>query len=219
MTKAKKKGSEDETLLLTQTGTLDSSYVGRKNLAKNTTGPQHLLSPTVIMPSRVKIIRVAASCSAAHAIAIDVNHVAYGWGRNEQLQLGNLLKGEGGAEKSKSPPRSVPLPRVVASDVRMAAVGKSHTIFISSSTGQLSAYGHNKLGQCGWRESTQSLTTNATQPKPCLVSPDPSTTFAQVACGEDFSLALSTDGRLFSTGSSQFGKLGKGDPGEQLQKR
>lgn len=36
----------------------------------------------------------------------------------------------------------------------------------------------------------------------------------QIACGEDFSLALSDQGHLYSTGSSEFGQLANGETGE-----
>jgi alpha-tubulin suppressor-like RCC1 family protein len=37
---------------------------------------------------------------------------------------------------------------------------------------------------------------------------------AMVACGEDFSIALDTDGYMYSTGSSEYGQLGNGATGE-----
>ena len=70
---------------LVQTGTLDPTMVGRKSLAKTDSETYHLTLPTVILP-KVQMASVAASCSAAHAIAIDANGVAYGWGRNEQVR-------------------------------------------------------------------------------------------------------------------------------------
>lgn len=38
----------------------------------------------------------------------------------------------------------------------------------------------------------------------------------QVACGEDFSMAVSVEGYLFSAGSSEYGKLGNGETGEHI---
>jgi len=38
----------------------------------------------------------------------------------------------------------------------------------------------------------------------------------QVSCGEAFSVALSEDGHLYTTGSSEFGQLGNGDTGEYI---
>jgi alpha-tubulin suppressor-like RCC1 family protein len=38
----------------------------------------------------------------------------------------------------------------------------------------------------------------------------------KIACGEDFSMAVSTEGYLFSAGSSEFGQLGNGETGEYI---
>ena len=38
----------------------------------------------------------------------------------------------------------------------------------------------------------------------------------QVACGEDFSVALSSEGHVYTTGSAEFGQLGNGQTGESL---
>jgi hypothetical protein len=70
---------------LVQTGTLDPTMVGRSRLDKeDAEEPYHLTLPTIILP-KIAIASVAASCSAAHAVAIDANGTAYGWGRNEQV--------------------------------------------------------------------------------------------------------------------------------------
>nr|CEL65798.1 TPA: regulator of chromosome condensation (RCC1) repeat-containing protein [Neospora caninum Liverpool] len=48
----------------------------------------------------------------------------------------------------------------------------------------------------------------ASVPTLVAISSAPATRFAQVACGRDFTLALTTDGQLFSWGSNRFGCLG-----------
>ena len=65
---------------LVQSGTMDSTLVGRKNLKATDTAVYHLAMPTVLMPT-VAITQVCTSCNAAHAIAIDKSNQAYGWGR------------------------------------------------------------------------------------------------------------------------------------------
>ena len=65
---------------LVQSGTLDSTLVGRKNLKATDKAVYHLAVPTVLMPL-VAITKVCASCNGAHAIAIDKSNQAYGWGR------------------------------------------------------------------------------------------------------------------------------------------
>lgn len=65
---------------LVQSGTMDSTLVGRKNLKATDKAVYHLAVPTVLMP-KVAITKVFTSCNAAHAIAIDKSNQAYGWGR------------------------------------------------------------------------------------------------------------------------------------------
>ncbi|KAG7353787.1 S-layer protein [Nitzschia inconspicua] len=189
---------------LVQTGTLDSTIVGRQRLAANETAVYHLTVPTVLMPS-VAITKVFTSCNAAHAIAIDRSNQAYGWGRNEGLALG------------EEDVKVIPTPQIIVADVAFAALGKAHTIFLKTD-GSLHAMGTNKSGQCGWRETIKQSGTL----KPCLTlslgksedGSDGSPKFCKVACGEDFSIALDNQGIMYTTGSSEFGQLGNGETGE-----
>eukprot|EP00536_Pseudo-nitzschia_multiseries_P001000 jgi/Psemu1/250137/estExt_Genewise1Plus.C_120129 len=190
---------------LVQTGTMDSTLVGRKNLRATDKGVQHLAVPTVLMP-KIAITRVCASCNAAHAIAIDKSNQAYGWGRNEGLVLGSEF-GEGA--------KVIPTPKIIATDIETAALGKSHTLFLKTD-GTLHALGQNKVGQCAWRGSVK----QSGVLKACLVSGSKkggdATRFIRIACGEDFSMALSDQGTLYTTGSAEFGQLGNGETGEHF---
>jgi hypothetical protein len=191
---------------LVQSGTLDSTIVGRHRLGANETAVYHLTVPTVLMPS-VAVTKVCTSCNASHAIAIDRSNQAYGWGRNEGLALGDV-----------NDAKIIPTPQIVATDIATAALGKSHTIFLKTD-GSLHALGTNKSGQCGWKEGTKHSGTL----KPCLTLSlgksdndgiDESPNFCKIACGEDFSVALDDQGIMYTTGSSEFGQLGNGETGE-----
>eukprot|EP00534_Pseudo-nitzschia_fraudulenta_P011231 CAMPEP_0201220578 /NCGR_PEP_ID=MMETSP0851-20130426/191667_1 /ASSEMBLY_ACC=CAM_ASM_000631 /TAXON_ID=183588 /ORGANISM="Pseudo-nitzschia fraudulenta, Strain WWA7" /LENGTH=619 /DNA_ID=CAMNT_0047510307 /DNA_START=121 /DNA_END=1980 /DNA_ORIENTATION=+ len=202
---AKKKKGGASYGSLVQSGTLDSTMIGRKNLRATDRAVYHLLVPTVLMPL-VAITKVCASCNAAHAVAIDKSNQAYGWGRNEGLVLGS----EFGEET-----RVVPTPRIIATEIETASLGKSHTLFLKTD-GTLHALGQNKVGQCAWRGSVK----QSGVLKACIVSgvrkDDPGVVFAKIACGEDFSLALSDKGVLYSTGNAEFGQLGNGETGEHF---
>jgi alpha-tubulin suppressor-like RCC1 family protein len=165
------------------------------------TQPFDLTIPTSILPS-LKVTRVIASCSAAHALCIDTNGVAYGWGRNEALQLSQSL-----------PTAVVPLPTMLEYDfdsvVVDGAVGKSHTLLLTQK-GEVYSVGANKAGQCGVRNNSTSVVNF----RKCVGLEHE--TVVQVSCGEDFSVALCNDGHVYSTGSSEFGQLGNGDPGEYI---
>jgi alpha-tubulin suppressor-like RCC1 family protein len=180
---------------LVQSGTMDTTLVGRKNLKTDETAIYHLTVPHSLMP-KIAITSVFTSCSAAHAIAVDKSHQAYGWGRNENMCLGEFADA-----------KVVPTPTVIASNVASAALGKSHTILLQTD-GTLHALGLNKSGQCGWKANVK----QSGVLKPCIAPKD--VVFAKVACGEDFSLALDDKGILYSTGSSEYGQIGSGETGE-----
>jgi alpha-tubulin suppressor-like RCC1 family protein len=189
---------EDSFGSLVQSGTLDSTLVGRKPLKSTDEAVYHLNVPSVLLPS-IAITKVFASCNGAHAIAIDKSNQAYGWGRNEGLVLGN----EFGDAKI------IPTPKRIASQIQTAALGKSHTLFLKTD-GTLHALGTNKVGQCGWKQNVK-LSGSL---KACLTGGAKGTIFSKISCGEDFSVALDDQGILYSTGSSEFGQLGNGETGE-----
>jgi alpha-tubulin suppressor-like RCC1 family protein len=191
---------------LVQSGTLDSSCVGRKPLkSADEAIIYHLTVPTVLLP-KIAITKVCTSCNAAHAIAIDKSHQAYGWGRNEGLVLGSEFEG------------TVPTPQRIATQVLTAALGKSHTILLKTN-GTLHAMGTNKVGQCGLKQNMKQTGVL----KPCVVARigkkgEDGPVFCKISCGEDFSVALDTEGILYTTGSSEFGQLANGETGEYFEK-
>jgi alpha-tubulin suppressor-like RCC1 family protein len=152
----------------------------------------------------IAITKVCTSCNAAHAIAIDKSNQAYGWGRNESLALGS----------STGDATVIPTPTIIVTDVETAALGKSHTLFLKTD-GTIHGLGSNKVGQCGWRCNIK----QSGVLKPCLTlsgkpkdGSEPS--FRKISCGEDFSVALSEVGVMYTTGSSEFGQLANGETGE-----
>ena len=184
--------------ILVQAGTLDSAIVGRSKF-KETSAPYHLFTPTRIFNS-VPIAKVFTSSNAVHSIAIAVDGTAYGWGRNESGQIGPEF-----GDDIVLPERLDGL----ATTVHAAACGKSHTLF-HLTDGSLWAAGANKSGQCGVRTFTDLLNYR----KCVLPDGDDDMEIAQISCGEDFSVLLSTDGYVYTTGSSEFGQLGNGKTGE-----
>lgn len=189
---------------LVQSGTMDSTMIGRKNLKSTDQEVYHLAFPTVLMP-KVAITKVCTSCNAAHAIAIDMSNQAYGWGRNEGLVLGSSM-----GEDAKV----FPTPKIIATDILTAALGKFHTLFLKTD-GSIHAIGQNKVGQCGWRGNVK----QSGVLKPCLTlvskkEDGTNSAFSKIACGEDFSVALSDEGLLYTAGSSEFGQTGNGETGE-----
>lgn len=109
----------------------------------------------------------------------------------------------------------IPTPQIIASDIAMAALGKSHTLFLKTD-GSIHALGTNKVGQCAWRKN---VTTSGVL-KQCIVGgakkDDSSVKFIKIAAGEDFSVALSDEGFMYTTGNAEFGQLANGATGEHL---
>jgi alpha-tubulin suppressor-like RCC1 family protein len=176
---------------LVQTGTLDVTTVGRTKSTDVTA--YHLTIPTVLSLPR-KITSVFTSCSAVHSIAVAENGTCYGWGRNEAQQLTAQLP------QNVYYPTELPCP-----PVQSAATGKSHTILLYKD-GTLWAVGSNKSGQCGIKSKVESVPNFKSMPFEGEVQ--------QITAGEDFTVVLSTDGIMYTTGSSEYGQLGNGETGE-----
>mmetsp|Transcript_30071 Transcript_30071/g.73055 ORF Transcript_30071/g.73055 Transcript_30071/m.73055 type:complete len:703 (-) Transcript_30071:133-2241(-) len=212
----KKAATSDDTSAgsLVQSGTLDSTFIGRKKFSMDETALYHLVVPSVLLP-KVPITKVCTGCNAAHAIAIDTSNNAYGWGRNEGLQLGSDPYNNGADEA----PKTVATPQVIANDVQSAALGKAHTILLQTD-GALVALGQNKSGECGWRKGTKECGTikecSVLLPDGSRSATDETPVFVKISCGEDFSVAIDNQGRLYSTGSSEYGQLGNGETGEHF---
>jgi alpha-tubulin suppressor-like RCC1 family protein len=193
-TSSSKKRSKKEGGALLQTGTLECQIVGRSK-AKSTDAPYHLTVPTRIL-DKIMISKVFTSGNAVHSVAVDVSGNAYGWGRNEAHQLGSNL------------PANIILPTRLefSSPLQQAAMGKSHTVFLLQDD-TVWAVGANKVGQCGVK-----TTTDVPNFRKCPVPDD--VTIVQIACGEDFTVALSSEGRIYTTGSSEYGQMANGETGE-----
>jgi alpha-tubulin suppressor-like RCC1 family protein len=130
---------------------------------------------------------------------------AYTFGRNEKGQLGN------GGFKSTGAPCLVTMKNSSAKKAAQsddaagavkfvhAATGRSHSLLVSAK-GRVYSAGENKAQQLG-----HALNNQKDQPYFALVSELPSDLhFVKVACGVDFSLALTKDGQVWSWGSPQY---------------
>jgi alpha-tubulin suppressor-like RCC1 family protein len=157
--------------------------------------------PTILkLP--VKVRSVFSAGHACHTIAITEAGEVYGWGRNE---LGNL-----GGDQAKNVFSPTKLSNVPTGRVQAAAVGKGHTLLLID--GAIFAVGSNKLGQCGMSGVTEQAQTF----RKVKFSGDDEPTIVQIACGESFSVALSDEGYIYTTGSAEFGCLGSGSTGEHF---
>mmetsp|Transcript_22279 Transcript_22279/g.46302 ORF Transcript_22279/g.46302 Transcript_22279/m.46302 type:complete len:595 (+) Transcript_22279:31-1815(+) len=199
---------------LAQTGTLDWDIVGRTRKNMQEVGELDLSQPTLLTPDVFEgklVAFIACSSTACHSIAVTSDGTPYGWGRNECGQLGSdpsstpnfvtpiKLKGPWGRKKIVS-----------------AAVGKSHTVLISED-GAGYGCGKNSEGQLGINSITEA---NVTSWKVCKIGGDKEVAstvkLVQVKCGENFTVALDGEGKLYTCGNSEFGTLGNGSTGEHF---
>lgn len=165
------------------------------------TGRLSVVSFVFFLVAMVGVIGFAGP--APSALAATSPGQVYAFGHNDFGQLGN-------------PDRTVgleanPLPEPVAlpgenGPVTQTAAGYGHSLVVTS-TGQLYSFGENDYGQLG--RTTNSGTGNA-NPVPTLVSlPSGSAPVTEVAAGTYFSLAVTSDGQLYSFGENEFGELGR----------
>ena len=129
-----------------------------------------------------------------HAMARTASGKVYAWGYNNDGQLGN------GKETTPTTPIQVPLPSgVTATGI---AAGGYHSMAIGSD-GKLYAWGLNSSGQIG----NGTLTTETS---PVVVSLPTGVTATGIAAGLYHSLAIGSDGKLYTWGYNTDGELGHG---------
>ncbi|MFA6867165.1 MAG: hypothetical protein WCR54_06570, partial [Clostridia bacterium] len=128
------------------------------------------------------------ACGNNHSMALSDAGYLYTWGANNYGQLGN------GYIVDALEPQRIIVQDVIFKEI---ACGNGHSLALSS-TGELYTWGHNNYGQLGDGTSDDCYT-----PKHIAVS---GVTFKQIACGYDHSLAISSNGELYSWGYNNYGQ-------------
>ena len=130
-------------------------------------------------------LKAASSSSAGSILA---------WGKNDVGQLGDGTTAQRNSPISNSLLAGITIKAVVA--------GGSHSLALTSQ-GQVLAWGNNGSWQLG-----DSTSTNRTSP--AMVPLPASVIIKSIAAGQDHSLALTSDGKIYGWGSSSNGQLGNG---------
>lgn len=130
------------------------------------------------------------AAGAQHTIAIKTAGSLWGWGRNNNSQLGD------GTNVQKTIPTQIG----TETNWLKIALGESHTLAIKNN-GTLWAWGANNYGQLGDETITGKNV-------PTQIGID--TNWSQIAANGNFSLAIKTDGTLWSWGQGNSGQLGSG---------
>jgi alpha-tubulin suppressor-like RCC1 family protein len=141
--------------------------------------------------------QVAAGTS--HSLALAADGRLYAWGNNNHGELGN------GSSTDRATPVEVALPHSAANTTwAYVAAGNHHTLALTAN-GHLYAWGGNDYGQLG----------NGTEMTALLPTPIGLTKklaglrWNHVAAGRFHTLAVASNGQLYTWGSNRFGQLGE----------
>jgi len=138
----------------------------------------------------------AVAAGGAHTAVVLHDGTILAWGLNDKGQLGHSPD-----EQYVYEPREVPLPEPVVA----IAAGNYHTLCLSE-TGRIWAWGSNAHGQIGIGQGIDHTH------DPRLVSSLKDIKFKSLAAGAEHSLAVSSNGELYSFGYGNSGRLGHGTP-------
>jgi RHS repeat-associated protein len=144
------------------------------------------------------------SITGTHGLGVDVTGKVFAWGIGDHGRLGNgstssvAISYPVGVRKSAS---------LEFLDGVQVSGGKSHSLVLDSS-GNPWAFGQNATGQVG--NNTRIDQAYAVRVMKSATANDFLTACTQVAAGDGFSLALGSNGNVYSWGDKTHGKLGEG---------
>lgn len=138
---------------------------------------------------------VQIACGQNHSMALTNDGQLYSWGCNRfgQLGLGTA------SEQEKKPSLITSLAGI---PIAFIACGSNHSFAVSKS-GAVFGWGKNTCGQLG-------LTDFINRKYPGQLKSLRSIRVKFIACGEDFSVFLTSDGGVFTCGAGMHGQLGHG---------
>lgn len=134
------------------------------------------------------------------SLAVTTDGRVYGWGDNSFGQLGNS-----GTANSSSAVAVKMSGALLGKSVTAVAAGARHSLALAAD-GKVFAWGANGNGQLGNNTETPSLEPAAVKMDGALAGK----TAIAIAAGDDFSMVLTSDGRVFGWGSNENGQLGNG---------
>jgi alpha-tubulin suppressor-like RCC1 family protein len=185
--------------LLLETGEVyvwGSSQYGQLGLGDT----EDSLVPKVV-PSLLRVHVKSISCGSFHTAAINDLGNVYIWGRSHP-------------DKSPEVPNVQLVPKLVDSlfgkKVALIASGHTHTMAVTEKGEVYLVWGQMSNTKPGDSESVSTVT-DTPIPIPELKGKN----IKAICCGENFTLALTDKGSVYSWGSGQYGQLGHGDMNDQ----
>ena len=137
-----------------------------------------------------------------HSVGLTADRsTIYAWGRNSSGQLGN-----GTTTRLYTPQATISRTQLDGSFIKQVIGGFAHTLALTDN-GNVYAWGMNTYGQLGVGD-----TTNRSIPTPVLTagSPMQGKTIVYIGAGKYHSLAVDSEGVVYSWGRNDFGQLGDG---------
>lgn len=162
--------------------------------------------PTVVSElSKYKITRAGAGRSHTAVVMDDGSSFTFGWNKHGQLGLSQTRN-----EFEQSPVRCL------VSDATTAVCGGDFTVWLTSVEGssimtaglpQYGQLGHGTDNEYNMKESSVKLAYEA-QPRPKAIASLKEKTIVKVACGTNHTVAVDSNGFVYTWGSGGYGRLG-----------
>ena len=172
---------------------------GTSGTANNASAPVAVKTAGTPMEGKT-IVQVAAG--ATHSLALATDGTIYAWGKNEYGQLGNdstINSPVPVAVKTTGTPMD-------GKTIIQIHAGYEHSLALASD-GTVYAWGRNNSGQLGKNDATDTHIPAAVQ---TLGTPMAGKVIVQLAAGNSQSMALASDGTVYTWGWNQYGQLGNG---------
>ena len=172
---------------------------GTTGTANNASSPVAVKTAGTPMEGKT-IVQVAAG--ATHSLALATDGTIYAWGKNEYGQLGN--------DSTTNSPVPVAVKTagtpMEGKTIIQIHAGYEHSLALASD-GTVYAWGRNNSGQLGKNDATDAHIPAAVQ---TLGTPMTGKVIVQLAAGNSQSMALASDGTVYTWGWNQYGQLGNG---------
>jgi len=148
---------------------------------------------------------VSLGAGAGHCVALSADGQVFTWGVNSYGQLGN------NSTTNSFTPTAVTSGALAGKFVTSIACAGNHCLALTTD-GQIFSWGWNQYGQLGNNSTSNSWVPIAVDMNGVLHGK----TIVQVVAGDKFSLALTSDGKVFGWGYNNDGELGNGSAANSL---
>ncbi len=196
-------GGNIHSLAITASGQLfafGDNFSGELGNSKNNGSSNANFTPALVTLPGASGPVVQAAAGNSYSLAVTSTGQLFSFGYNHYGALGRTENS--GTDNANPTPAPVSLPGQVGPVVNVSA-GAEHSYALTAS-GQLYGFGSNHYGQLG---TTTNAGTENPNPNPMLMSmPGP---IVQIGGGNNFALAVTSNGQLLSLGQNFYGQLGR----------